>query len=283
MKRLAVLGQPVSHSLSPRMHNAAFAELGLDEEWSYEAIELSPEDFGTGVEELRSAGFVGANVTIPHKQAALALADRASEAARAIGAANTLSFGAAGIEAANTDAPGLIDALPSPPEGELTLVLGAGGSARAAVWALRRAGAEVEIWNRTAERAQALADRMGARSLGNGSIESLSRYGIVVNTTSLGLEEAAPGAGAASRTSGAVFKATPIRADQLMETQVVVDLVYGMGETGLIRVAKEAGAQTVDGLEILVRQGAASFKIWTGLSAPMATMRHAVKPKPLQQ
>ncbi len=152
-----MLGWPVAHSRSPAMHNAALRALGM-EGWRYQALPVPEELFAETTRALGAAGFVGANVTIPHKQAALALADRASEAARAIGAANTLTFAPDGtIAAENTDAPGLIAALeqlaglPAHPS---ALVLGAGGSARAAVWALREAGArEVSVWNRTPERA----------------------------------------------------------------------------------------------------------------------------------
>ncbi len=143
------------------MQNAALAELGLADEWSYEAIEVAPEDFADLVRSLGNEGFAGVNVTVPHKLAALALADRASTAASAIGAANTLTFTDAGIEAENTDAGGLIAALPEPPGGRRALVLGAGGSARAAVWALGNAGASVSVWNRTAARAEALAAEFG--------------------------------------------------------------------------------------------------------------------------
>ena len=161
MPRLAVLGRPVSHSRSPAMQNAALAELGLAGEWSYEAIEVAPEGFEALVRSLAAEDFAGVNVTVPHKLAALAIADRASQAAGEIGAANTLSFNDGGIEAENTDATGLIAALPEPPAGRRALVLGAGGSARAAVWALRNAGAEVSLWNRTP--AKAAGPRRGFR------------------------------------------------------------------------------------------------------------------------
>jgi shikimate dehydrogenase len=152
--RLAVIGFPVGHSRSPAMQTAALAELGLAEEWSYGAVEVAPEGLESKLHELAASGYAGLNVTVPHKEAALALADEANEAARAIGAANTLSFEAdrsAGddvgvrpwVIAANTDAPGLLAALPASPSGARALVLGAGGAARAAVWALVGEGAEV--------------------------------------------------------------------------------------------------------------------------------------------
>ena len=151
MKRLAVLGHPVTHSRSPAMQNAALEALGLGESGATRRSTSSPRLRGSG-RSLPGEGFVGANVTIPHKRAALKLADEASEAAEQIGAANTLSFRDGAIRADNTDAKGLIAALPGPVEGRKALVLGAGGSARSAVWALAGQGASVAVWNRTPER-----------------------------------------------------------------------------------------------------------------------------------
>src|SRR3954465_7751892 len=126
-KRLAVLGQPISHSRSPAMHNAALAELGLAGAWSYEAIEVAPDHFASRIRAMPREGFVGANVTVPHKLAALALADMASGAARASGARNARSFASGRVSAENTDAIGFLDALADSPEGKRALVLGAGG------------------------------------------------------------------------------------------------------------------------------------------------------------
>lgn len=281
MKRLAVLGQPISHSRSPRMHNAALRELGLAGEWGYEAIELAPEEFADGVHRLIAAGFVGANVTIPHKHAALRIADRVSAAASEIGAANTLSFADGSIRAENTDAPGLIAALESDPAGRRAIVLGAGGAGRAAVWALREAGAEVSIWNRTAERAAVLAADLGVEDAGSGPLGSLAGIELLVNATAIGLEPASgPVPGRDRPRPGQSLKDLPFAVDQVGDQMVVVDLVYGAAETELVRVARESGARTVDGLEVLVRQGAASFEIWTGSEAPLATMRRAVRPEP---
>ena len=162
LTRLGVLGWPVAHSRSPAMHNAALRAVGLTG-WRYQRLPVAPELFAETVRALPGAGFAGANVTIPHKEAALALADEATAAARAIGAANTLTFAPGGaIAADNTDAPGLLAAL-----GDLrprsALILGAGGSARAVAYALAQAGAAVAVWNRTPERARALAADLGVR------------------------------------------------------------------------------------------------------------------------
>ena len=184
---LGVCGWPVGHSRSPAIHNAALAATGLAS-WHYVRLSVPPDRFARAVGNLAGAGYRGINVTIPHKQAALALAGEASAPARAIGAANTLSFAPDGrIRADNTDAPGLLAALPADfaPAGRSALVLGAGGAARAAVWALRRAGAaEVAVWNRTAARAEALAQELGARA-----VPAPVAAELIVNCTSVGLED----------------------------------------------------------------------------------------------
>jgi len=272
MHRLAVLGQPISHSRSPAMQSAALAELGLAGEWSYEAIEVAPADFETRVREMAAGSFVGANVTVPHKVAALELARDASEAARAIGAANTLSFAAGRIAAENTDATGFLDSLPASPAGRRALVLGAGGSARAVVWALVTHGSDVSIWNRTPERAERLASELGAAvaRLDPASGEwPAASFDLLVNATTVGM--------GTPRGSAAGLKSLPFRADSLDETHQLVDLAYGPAETELARTARAHGAKVVDGLEVLVRQGAASLRIWTGLDPPIEAMRRAAR------
>jgi shikimate dehydrogenase len=259
MIRLGVCGWPVAHSRSPRMHNAALAHLGLDD-WHYQLLPLPPHLFTETVQALKPLGFRGVNVTIPHKEQALALADQATETARAIGAANTLTFNDDGtIHADNTDAPGFLAALNRSAYDKTALVLGAGGTARAVLYALTQAGAkEIHLWNRTPARAQALADEFGA-TLGAAAAD------IVVNTTSVGL-----------RDPEETFKALPIVADELGAGCTVVDMVYRNGGTLLLNTAKANGADVVDGLEILVAQGAASLERWTGRTAPDKAMREAV-------
>jgi len=262
MKKLAVLGYPVGHSRSPAMQNAALAELGLAGEWSYEAIEVAPDELERRVRAMPGGGFVGANLTIPHKEAALSLADRLSETAREIGAANTLSFAGDEICADNTDAPGLLDALDGSPRGIRALVLGAGGAARAVCWALLREGAEVEVWNRTELRSRNLCEELGGRVVTD---PDAADYGLIVNTTAVGLGGEDP------------FETLPLTAARLAPEQTVVDMVYGEEQTRLLAAAAAAGATTVDGIEILVRQGARSLRIWTGLEPPLDAMRAAAR------
>jgi shikimate dehydrogenase len=259
------------------MHAAAFEALGIAGEWSYEAIDLGAEEFEARVRELGAEGFAGANVTVPHKLAALELADSATPAARAIGAANMLSFTERGIEADNTDAPGLLGALPGPPASKRAVVLGAGGAARACVWALIQTGADVRVWNRTQPKAEALAHALGAVAADHGG-EPLGAdtYDILVNATSVGLEIAG-GLSAGSTEPLADLKALPIDADSVSARHVVVDLVYGPSEAPLSAFARQRGADVVDGLEVLVHQGAASFRLWTGLDPPIDVMRDAAR------
>ena len=263
LTRLGVLGWPVAHSRSPAMQRAALEALGLTH-WTYQKLPAPPELFADVVAGLPGAGFLGANVTLPHKEAALALATHPTERARAIGAANTLQFGADGtVWADNTDAPGLLASLDGfDPAGRTALVLGAGGSARAVAWALVQAGADVAIWNRTAERAEALAGAVGARVA-----DPDLRADLLVNCTQVGLDG-----------TPTPFKHLPIEADDLRGFSCVVDMVYSPhGPTVLLDAAERSGCAVVDGLEVLVRQGALSLEAWTGLSVPLDAMRRGAR------
>jgi shikimate dehydrogenase len=275
---LAVIGHPVAHSRSPDMQTAALAAMGLAGEWNYGAIDVAPEGFEVEIAELAVEGdYAGVNVTIPHKEAALALAETASEAAREIGAANTLSFDDDRIAAENTDAGGLLAALPAGVAGR-ALVLGAGGAARAAIWALAHGGSvapppspvglddevvaepppreiaamRVDVWNRTAERASSVAPGLGGEAV---TYPEQSAYDLVVNTTAVGLDGEDP------------FDHLPLSAGGFAAHQVVVDMVYGESPSPLLAAALEAGATTVDGVEMLVQQGALSLALWLGVPA----------------
>lgn len=238
------------------MHNAALQAVGLTG-WRYQRLPVAPALFAETVRALPGAGFAGANVTIPHKEAALVLADEVTATARAIGAVNTLSFAPDGaIAADNTDAPGLLAAL-----GDLrprsVLILGAGGSARAAAYALAQTGAAVAVWNRAPERARALAADLGVQA-----VAAPVPAEVLVNCTSVGLTD-----------PSSTFKNLPLRADSVGEYACVVDLVYRAGGTVLAQEARRRGSQVIDGLEILVQQGALSFEAWTGRAAPVEVMR----------
>jgi shikimate dehydrogenase len=239
-----------------------FRALGIP----YQLLPVPPALFDDTVRALGAAGFGGANVTIPHKEAALAVADEPTERAAEIGAANTLTFTDKGtIKADNTDAPGFLASLPTDAAGRTAVVLGAGGAARAVIWALKHAGAEVGLWNRTPERGKAVAEASGATWL-----VEVPKADILVNCTSVGLgnpsSQGVPG-----------FKSLPVGPDDLDEFSCVVDLVYRPGGTDLERAARERGIQTVDGLEVLVQQGALSYESWFGRAPDRAAMRKAAQ------
>lgn len=268
MIRLGVLGWPVAHSRSPTLQNAALRAAGLGDNWHYQLLPVPPELFAETVRALPAAGFRGANVTIPHKQDALALATDASERARAIGAANTLLFEPDGrLWADNTDAPALIEALGQQAQvaGATALVLGAGGSARAAVWALSDAGArEVLIWNRTPQRASQLAFELGAQAVSDPA--TAAHADILVNCTSVGLN--------GEDELEALLPST----HQLDRYRAIVDFVYrDGGPTPLVDAARANNVPTVDGLELLLGQGAIAFELFTGRTAPIEAMRNALE------
>jgi len=240
------------------MFAAAFAACGL-RRWSYQRLPVPAELLEETVRALGAAGFAGANVTIPHKSAVVVLADHVSPEARAIGAANTLSFAGDGtIHAHNTDATGLLATLPEPPAGRSALVLGAGGSARAAVWALLTAGAsEVLVHARNEGRARALCAALGGQP-----VSAPRPAALLVNCTPVGLTDPA---------------ASPLTAGTAGDYECVIDLVYGAQETALVAAARQAGVAVVDGVDVLVTQGALAFEHWLGRPAPRAEMRNAAR------
>jgi shikimate dehydrogenase len=256
--RLGVLGWPVGHSRSPAIQNAALKAAGL-RQWRYQLLPVPPRLLAEVVRALPAAGFRGANVTIPHKRTALALATSPTERARAIGAANTITFERGAIAADNTDAPALIASLPIEIAGAAALVLGAGGAARAAVWALRNAGAgAIRVWNRTPERARELCAQLGGTP-----VTEATGADLLINCTSVGL------AGSES------LESLPITPGDLSPFGCVADFVYTPGGTALIRAARRQRLATVDGLELLVAQGALGFEQFTGRPAPTEAMRAA--------
>ena len=258
-----IIGWPVEHSLSPAMHNAAFRELGLD--WLYAAFPVRPEAVGEAVRGLAAAGCAGVNVTIPHKHAVIGHCSSATDAVEAIGAANTLiPDGEGGFRCDNTDAAGFLRALdeaaPMELAGTTALVIGAGGAAKAVVWSLRSRGARVLVSNRSPGRAAALGVEVpfGASALD----EACRDAALVVNATSLGLDDAR------------LPRELPLAG--LGPQHVVADVVYRPGGTTWLAAAAARGARTVDGLGMLLHQGADAFEQWTGHTAPLAVMRAAL-------
>lgn len=267
--RVGIIGFPLSHTLSPVMHNAAFAALGLTD-WHYDAMEIPPDIPKHAVEEPRRVGYVGLNVTIPFKQAVMAYCTPDAKA-RAIGAVNTIDFRT--DVGTNTDADGFIDDLLAhgvPLSGQKVIVLGAGGAARAAVYGLWQQGAQVIVVNRTKERADDMLAQLtisagvqGAQSL---TLDEAAEWGasLIVNCTSVGMKPQ-------------VDESPWIAGVPLPRGVTVYDMVYRPAQTAFMRQAEAAGGRAIGGLGMLVRQGAAAFRLWTGLDAPLDVMRQAAE------
>jgi len=264
MSRVYLLGHPVAHSLSPAIHNAAFAALGLAHR--YETRDVEPERLGDVVEALRADDVLGANVTIPHKEAALRLVDELADEARRIGAVNTIVRRSSRLVGDNTDAYGFARALAATGvdvSGKAIMVLGAGGAARACVPALAAARIVV-IAARDPDRASALAAAFGGPTVArpwSDARRTARGIDVLVNATPLGLH---------GEDLLAEFAFDPLPA-------VVVDLVPTRDVTPLVRRAREAqDVRVVDGLAMLLHQAARSFTLWTGREAPLAVMRAAL-------
>lgn len=258
-----IIGWPVEHSLSPAMHNAAFRDLGLD--WLYAAFPVHPDAVGPAVQGLAAAGCGGINVTIPHKHAVIEHCSSASPAVESIGAANTLvPDGDGGFRCDNTDAAGFLRALdeaaPVDLDGANALVIGAGGAGKAVAWALRSRGARVLSSNRSPGRAATLGVEVPFTPAALD--EACRDVAVVVNATSLGLD------------GGPVPSELPMAG--LGPEHAVVDVVYRPGGTPWLEAAAARGARTVDGLGMLLHQGADAFEQWTEHTAPVAVMRAAL-------
>lgn len=270
---VALLGYPVEHSLSPLMHNAAFAAAGLD--LVYLAFAVSPGALPAALAGLRSLGLHGANVTVPHKEKVMDYLDAIDPAAARIGAVNTIVNEGGRLVGYNTDGSGFLRSLTEvgfDPAGKRAVILGAGGAARAVAFALAGAGCgELAIANRTPGRALALtaalegyAHPVKALSLEGMELrEWLARADLVVNTTCVGMWPR--------------VEAIPLPAGWLRAGQWVYDLVYNPLETCLLREARRQGCQAVSGLGMLLYQGAEAFTLWTGRPAPVKVMDSALR------
>ena len=263
--RLGIIGSPVAHSLSPAIQGAALRAAGIDA--TYERWETPLDALPARVAALRESGCLGANVTIPHKQAVLPLLDEVSPLAAGIGAVNTIVNDGRRLSGHNTDGGGFVAALEEAglsPAGKRFLLVGAGGAARGIAFALRDAGAEaIAIANRTAARAEALAAAAGATAVPLDA--SPANYDCVVNCTSAGMH----GSGAED-----ILPCDPAATDP---SALIVDIVYAPEETPLLRAARDAGRSVLGGLPMLIHQGALAFELWTGRPAPLDAMREAAR------
>ena len=278
---VGLIGWPVSHSFSPAMHNAALAQLGLD--WAYVPLPVLPEDVATAVPALPSLNFRGVNVTVPHKQAVMPFLAQIEAGAQAIGAVNTIVVQGSGraseavhshyqLYGYNTDWTGFLADLQEHGvmvKGRDCLVLGAGGSARAVAYALRQRGARVIVLARRLEQAQAVVKDLPSGELTAAPLTLLSTLiaqttrPLIVNSTPLGM--------APNRDSSVWPDDLPFP-----HHAILYDLVYNPIETKLMQQAQAAGCQAINGLGMLIHQGAEAFRLWTGLHPDVEVMREAV-------
>ena len=255
-KIYGIMGKPVSHSLSPAMHNAAFQAQGLNK--VYVAFEVT--DVARALDGFRALGVGGVSVTIPHKQAVIPHLDAIDPVAQKIGAVNTLLIEDTHIRGYNTDWIGANQALEMIVDlsASTVLVLGAGGSARAIGFGLQEKGATVILANRTVAKGQALAKDLNCEFYPLEDIKDLN-VNVLVNATSVGMTPN--------------VEATPVTKAFLKNVPAVMDIVYSPQETRLLREAKQVGCKTVNGTYMLLFQGVAQFELWTGRKAPVDVMR----------
>lgn len=275
-RRIALLGHPVAHSISPQFQQAALDALGV--EATYEAWDVEPADLRSAVERLRSGDLMGANVTVPHKVAVMALVDRPDALAERVGAVNTVVNRGGLLEATNTDVAGIQRTFAGaevPLAGKRVTLIGAGGAARAVVVAMREAGAaRVTVVNRTVARAAELGPLAGDElDLRFAPLDpedptfrsALQTADVVIQSTSMGMRH------------GPDETASPVPAGSVGQGQVAFDLVYVPEATPFLRDAAAHGAVAIGGLDMLIHQGAASFQLWTGFEPPLEVMFQAAR------
>ncbi|MCB9030350.1 MAG: shikimate dehydrogenase [Deltaproteobacteria bacterium] len=260
-----VIGDPISHSLSPAMHNAAYRELGIDSQYCFDARLVTPTDLPNFIQLLKTGEYRGVSVTIPHKQSVMQFMDFLSDDAAKIGAVNTIFFRDDTLHGFNTDWVGFARALKQKVDlnGKHVALLGAGGAARAICYALAKHDLTVKIFNRTDVRAQELALEFEFEYGTFGQLSSLYDFDLIINASALGLST----------------DQNLISPDWLHSKQLVVDIVYSPAETSLLRNAKLSGAEIVYGYEMLLYQGVEQFQIYTGHDAPIEVMRQALLEK----
>jgi len=275
----AIIGDPVEHSLSPVMHNAAFKELGLN--LVYVAFTVTRNELKDAISSARSLGLRGLNVTMPHKNAVMNYLDETDSTAKAIGSVNTILNDKGKLIGFNTDGVGAMRALKEngiPPDGKKMLLLGAGGAAKAIAFQAAQEVEELVILNRTSEKAEKLAGllrkKFGERVKGGAlSAEVLNKEmkdaDILVNATSVGMHPD--------------VNRSPVPSDLLRSGMCVMDIIYNPLETKLLTDAKSVGAKVVSGLEMLLYQGAVAFEIWTNSPAPVEVMKKAALNKLTEQ
>jgi shikimate dehydrogenase len=267
-----VIGDPIEHSLSPTMHNAAFKEIGLD--LVFLAFKVTPDQVENAVKGVRSLNILGLNVTMPHKNKIISYLDKLDPTAEYLKSANTILNANGLLTGFNTDGTGAMQALlqnGTDPNGKKMLILGSGGAAKAIAFAAARTTDQIVILNRTPNKSQEFAKNLNhtlktkieGDALTSQSIEkNMQDAQIIINATSVGMQPH--------------DKISLIPPKLFKQTQTILDIVYNPIETKLLNDAKKAGAKTVNGVEMLIHQGAASFEIWTNKPAPIEAMRKAI-------
>lgn len=256
-----VIGDPIQHSLSPKMHNAAFEALGIDNEFVFVASQVKPEDLSDFVKGVRTMGIRGLACTIPHKTAIIKYLDYMDEVAQKIGSVNTVVNDGGILKGYNTDWLGVIGPLEkiTSLDDKTIALIGAGGAARAVAYAVTKRGAKLTIYNRSLEEAERLAKEFGGKALSLHNLEKVKDADIIFNATPLGMYPNED--------------KTPIPNELMRKNQIVFDAVYTPFETKLLRDAKSKGAQIISGVEMFVEQGAAQFKLYTDFNAPVDVMK----------
>lgn len=259
-----IFGDPVAHSLSPKMHNAAYEALGIADRFVYLAARVRAEELAEAVAGARAMKFRGITCTIPHKTGILACLDAVDEVAARIGAVNTVVCEEGRLIGYNTDWIGIVEPLKQRRSlvGTRVAVIGAGGTARAAGFGLQQEGAQVVFLNRTLERARLLADALGGEAYTLEETAVIASCDIVINTTSVGMFPD--------------VERSPLPAAVFQPTQIVMDAIYTPRSTRYLRDAQEKGAVVIEGVEMFLQQGVAQFALYTGISAPVEVMRSVI-------
>lgn len=256
-----VIGDPIGHSLSPALHNAGYRAAGLADKFVYVACQVHPDAIGDFMAGMRALGIRGVSCTMPHKEIVIPYLDEVDPVARQIGAVNTVVQEHGRLVGYNTDWIGTVAPLQllTTLSGKRAAVIGAGGAAKAMVYGLTQAGAQVTVYNRTYSRALAIAEQFGCGAAGLDNQQELASADIICNATPVGM--------------GEQLGVTPVKAKYLHAGQIILDAIYHPRDTRLLTEAREQGAAVVPGAEMLLYQAMAQFALYTGREAPEEAMR----------
>jgi len=259
-----VIGDPIEHSLSPQMHNAGYKKLGIDSEYIYVACNVKIENIADFIKGVRAMQIRGISCTIPHKMEVMKYLDEIDEEAEKIGAVNTIVNEDGTLKGYNTDSLGIAVSLEkiTSLKNKKVALLGAGGAARAVAYAVTQSGAKLVIYNRTIEKAEELIREFGGEARSLDTVKDLKDMDIIINATPIGL--------------GLNENQTPLAKELITNKHIVFDSIYVPYETRLLKEAREQGARIIHGMEMLLRQGTAQFKLFTGYDGPEETMRNVL-------